>query len=373
MGKNIHAEKFDAGTLIKLSILREYMRGWLPVFHSGKNYKWPKIFIYDFFCGPGGDVDGNEGSPLIIMNELFACCEKFRNTGSHIDILFNDQERKKINLLKERIDNLKQKKCSSCDSSCPYSYKINNDDFSILFAEAYKEMLTYSNSPHFIFLDQNGIKYITEEVFRKIVSIKRCDFIFFISSSYLKRFADLPEFQRYLDVSGEVFEGKSFSHCHRVVFEFYKSMLPSEHEYYLAPFSIKKGPNIYGLIYGSNHTLGIEKFLRVCWNINPQTGDANFDIDEENINPDAPSLFPEMNRSSKLKIFEDQLICHIKNRILKTNKDVYLYTLKSGFLPKHANEVLRRLIKEKALEKGFQMSSAKIHNISETVFKLLTK
>lgn len=371
MGKNIHAEPFDEGTHIKLYILQEYLKEWFPVFIAKKELHWDKIFVYDFFCGPGKDVNGSYGSPLIIMKELGEYCERIREKGLVVSVHFNDMELGKVKELRGNIEEFMRTSCDPfCAKDCALDIAYSNDDFELLFSEKYPEMKRFSEYPHFLFLDQNGIKYVTDNVIRKIISLDRCDFMFFISSSYLRRFADVPEFQKYLRISGEVFDGEDFFHCHRIVFNYYKRLLLNCHSCFLAPFSIKKGGNIYGLIFGSKNMLGIEKFLKIGWGLNGQTGDANFDIDDEKINPRMPSLFDDMNRSTKLKEFEDALVLDIKSGKLKTNREVYLFAFDRGCLPKHANDVLRRLIKNCVLEDDIQMSANNVHKISISKLRL---
>jgi hypothetical protein len=201
-----------------------------------------------------------------------------------------------------------------------------------------------------------------------LISLKRNDFIFFISSSYLKRFKDNKDFNQYIKLNRKEFDENKPYHCHRVVFDYYKSLLPDNHEYYLSPFSIKKENNIYGLIFGSNHTLGIEKFLRICWSINPKTGDANFDIDNEKIDYDQPSMFKEDNIPSKIKIFEQELRSKIEKKELKTNRDIYLFTFDKGCLPKHANTVLHDLKEKNIIPDDFKTTSARIHKLEISYF-----
>lgn len=371
MAKNIHDSSFDEGTQIKLHILKEYFKEWLPVFIVNPKQKKAKVFIYDFFSGPGKDTDGSDGSPLIILHELRSHCDAVRNKDIRIEVYFNDYSKKKIKALTENIKIFKNNECeSSCIANCVYNVTVKNEDFNNLFIRAYSYILKNTKSPQFLFFDQNGIKFVTEDVFHKVTNLERCDFIFFISSSYVRRFGDLPEFQKYLSLTGQSFDGEPSKHCHRVIFEYYKSLLPQNKAYYLAPFSIKKGSNIYGLIYGSNHTLGIEKFLNVCWKINPQTGDANFDIDDEKINTNRPSLFDELNKSNKQNIFEAELKKKIINGTLRTNKKVYLFAFDEEFLPKHANMVLRELVKDGTLEKNFEIKSKDIHKVKETPFSI---
>ena len=55
--KNFHDKEFDKGTNRKLDLYRLYLRAWLPTF---LNTQWTKSMqIFDFFAGPGTDVNGN--------------------------------------------------------------------------------------------------------------------------------------------------------------------------------------------------------------------------------------------------------------------------------------------------------------------------
>lgn len=220
-----------------------------------------------------------------------------------------------------------------------------------------------------MFLDQYGIKHITPEIMNKLVSLERTDFIFFISSSYANRFIDIPEFKKYLSLSRQQFIQNKSYHCHRVIYNYYKSLLPEGKNYYLAPFSIKKGSNIYGLIFGSHHTLGIEKFLNICWRINPQTGDANFDIDKERIDSDKPSLFEEFNVPTKIQYFEKELRKRIQNHQISNNMEIYDFTFEMGCLPAHANHVIKKLQNEKIISNEVKLSNQKIHKLPITLLK----
>jgi hypothetical protein len=218
-------------------------------------------------------------------------------------------------------------------------------------------------SANFLFLDQNGIKQITEEVFVRLISLKQTDFLFFISSSYIKRFSEVEEFKKYLRITKQDIEKESYYRIHRVILDYYRSKIPKEQSYFLAPFSIRKSSGIYGLIFGTNHTLGIEKFLSVCWKHDRLTGEANFDIDDERINIRQPGLFEEYNVPSKRQVFEKSLRDKILNLELITDLEVYLYSLNEGFLVKDANKVLKDLNKENKINLDFRPANSDIHKI----------
>ncbi|HUF48090.1 MAG TPA: three-Cys-motif partner protein TcmP [Vicinamibacterales bacterium] len=63
-----------------------------------------------------------------------------------------------------------------------------------------------------------------------------------------------------------------------LILDYYRGLLPRAADYFLAPFSIKKNANIYGLIFGSGHPLGMDKFLQVAWKKDEIAGEADFDI-----------------------------------------------------------------------------------------------
>ncbi|WP_340075839.1 three-Cys-motif partner protein TcmP [Leptobacterium sp. I13] len=355
MAKNHFEKPFDDGTKAKLEIFRNYLIEWLPVFISAyEKTHWDNIFIYDFFAGKGKDIEGTMGSPLIILDVLNEFERLISDTKVKINVIYNEKDEKTYKCLINNINEFTYNKEK-------VNISLYNKPFQELFANLYPEMMTYNKLPKLMFLDQFGIKEITTEIFKKLITFDRTDFIFFISSSFVRRFNELPEFKNYLSITKDQFVDTRPFHSHKVVFEYYKSMVNTN--YMLAPFSIKKGINIFGLIFGSKHTLGIEKFLKVAWKINPHTGDANFNIDEEKIIDGQLSIFEENNSIKKLGLLETMLKELILHKKEKSLYNIYLSTLYFGCLPKHCNEVLRKLEKENKIAK-VKTKTEKIHNLA---------
>lgn len=362
--KNIHNEQFDEGTLLKLEIFKKYLREWLPVFLAKDKTIWNEINIFDFFAGPGKDTAGNQGSPLMIVEELEnsnyngkTYKEYIEDKNLKIKLLFNE-------FLKQKYDQLKVN-LASYTNSPHYTITTQNEDFKDIF-ERIKPEIASKQAASLLFLDQNGIKQIDQSTFQFIISQKKTDFIFYISSSYILRFAQEDAFQKYLSISKEDFEGQPYYHCHRVVLNYYKSLISPTAEYYLAPFSIKKGKNIYGIIFGTSHLFGIEKFLRVCWNIDPQRGEANFDLDGDKIDPSAPTLFAEFNRPKKIQKFQQEISEMILERRISNYKDALIFGLVNGFLPKHVNEAISNLAKDKKLQQKPKFTSSRVHKLDSS-------
>ena len=352
---------FDDGTTFKLSIFKGYLREWLPVFLAKEEKIAKNVRIYDFFAGHGMDKNGKIGSPLIIRDILNDYINSLHPKDVFIKIILNEYKKKGYNQL---LNNFGKPEL--------FEYKIENLAFKNAFDNYYPEMVnTQKNSANLIFLDQYGIKQVTPEIFKKIINLKATDFLFFISSSFIHRFYEIEDFRKYVNIPEDSFKANPYKHIHRTVVDFYRSQIPKVKNYYLAPFSIKKNSNIYGIIFGSNHTLGIEKFLKIAWTLDPIFGEANFDIDNEKIDLATPYLFPELNTPKKVQIFESELESKILNQELITNKAAYIYGLLNGFRPIAVSKIINQLKSENKLEKELKTQNQNIHKMEPESIKLI--
>jgi three-Cys-motif partner protein len=362
MAKDIHKEPFQESTLAKLAIFRDYLKEWLPVFLAPNTVYWNKINIFDFFAGPGKDALGVSGSPLIIVEELQSYSDKIKNKNLTVSLFFNEFDKQKHDELSERL-------FANDIANDTYTKVVQNWDFKAAFDEWHKVM-NDKKAANLLFLDQYGVKHITEDVFQKIINLKQTDFLFFISSSSIKRFSDHPSITQYFKVDKNEVDKIPSHKIHRFMLDYYKTLIPTNKQYYLSSFSLKKGPNIYGLIFGSSHSLGMYKFLTTCWTIDKERGEANFDIDNENLKSNQFDMFTcEVKRASKIEVFEKELEDTIRNRTIQTTKDIYIYGLSNGFLPIHIKPVIQKLIAAKVLEKKhYSITSDLSKAKAETVY-----
>ncbi len=351
MARDIHKKPFDEGTKAKLAIFRDYLRHWLPVFISKKEIYWNTINIYDFFSGPGSDGFGNNGTPLIILEELQPYFDNIISKKLNVNLYFNEYDKSKYEVLKKTVT-------PEDEDLRPYAIEIDCLDFKVAFEKNYPKMGIKGNA-NLLFLDQTGVKHINEEIFSKILHLKQTDFLFFISSSTIKRFVEHPSISQYVKLNSEEVEKTPYHKIHRLVLEYYKSLVPKTKAFFLAPFSLRKNSGLYGLIFGSGHVLGIEKFLTTCWNIDKERGEANFDIDDDKIKQGQFDLFTnEVQKPKKVDLFEKELREKILSKALTTDKEIYLFTVTNGFLPSHSRKVISQLIKENKIQKGnFDLST----------------
>ncbi len=342
MAKDFHAEPFDAGTIKKLEIFRGYIREWLPIFLA-TNKGYNDVALYDFFAGPGKDARGVKGSPLIIIEEVKGYLKdttKPHAQGVKVSLYFNDDEKDKYLELDKAI--------KGEEDSSLFSVEVENKDFGDVFERKFP-LLSAPHTANLVILDQSGIKHVTEDVFKRLIDCRATDVLFFTSSAIIKRFAGEQAIIRYFPgISKERIKELEAGQIHRFVCKYYRGLIPDGKEYYLAPFSIKKDANVYGVIFGTNSLRGLKKFLNVCWRVDPKTGEANYPIDGD-IAYNGLTLFKECNAFKKQDDFRQNLIAEIR-RGRKTNNDIYKYCLENGFLPAHVNNILKKLQKEGILK-----------------------
>lgn len=333
MAKDLHTKPFDEGTEQKLALLQSYIKEWLPVFLRGKPMN---IHIYDFFAGPGVSESGQPGSPVMILDAIKDYEKDIRVNKIKVTLYLNDADSSKIEKLKKLI--------AIKYPSIPVSVIFESLDFKDAFTKWRPSML---GQPNFIFLDQNGIKHITKALFLQLIQLSYTDFLFFISSSYIKRFYAEPEFQNNLDFDVTPIANATNNEAHRATADIYRSFIPQGDKFYVAHFSLKKDRNVYGLIYGSQSELGILKFLERCWNLDPNTGEANYNIDQDlSYNKGQEILFEEMKKPKKLNRFELEISEKIMNGSFSTDKEILLYALSSGFIGRHFAEIISSLQKD---------------------------
>ena len=139
-----------------------------------------------------------------------------------------------------------------------------------------------------------------------------------------------------------------YKYVHRSILEQLKKRLPQKSKLKLYPFTIKKGANIYGIIFGAKHPLAVDKFLRTAWNKNKINGEANFDIDGDKAKGQL-DIFGE-KKLTKIELFQSELRQKVLTGELQTNKDVFDYTLEQGHIPQHASNELKQMKKENLID-----------------------
>lgn len=368
MTKDINSSPFDEGTKIKLDIFRRCFREWYPVFVH--DLYTTHLFVFDMFAGSGMDTGGAHGSPLILLEEAKGAqcqyCKALKSSRKKVSFIFNEILKSKYESLTNNVD-IFQNKCMeahSC-SDCPIKEGIHtcNEDFQNLFADKKIDKI-FKNKVYgkFVLLDQYGIKQVTEEVFSKLVDSPKTDFIFFISSSTITRFKELHSIKQYFDTNKMNFDDVQPKECHRLIKEYFEKLIPKGKDYYLHSYTIKKGSNYYGLIFGTSHSLGMEKFLKVCWTEDPLSGDSNCNINNDY---EEGTLFYDESRTRKKDTVKQELKDKILSGNIRDNMSGLKYALHRGCQPSIFVEAIEELKEKGKVEiiGTFNEKAVNIHKI----------
>lgn len=341
--KDLFEKPFDEGTLTKLEIFEKYFEEWLPTFIMSQYNK--NIQVFDLFAGYGYDKTGRAGSPIRILNVV----NKFRGSlakkNKKVSIYLNDSDSKKYEALKTNVEN----KINELSLKSFVELKITNNTFADCLKNYQNEL---SNGCNLIFIDQNGFKEVDEKTFQYLIQLNTTEFMFFISSSYIHRFAGLPEVQNvHPKFDFNKIKNADRKKVHNIICkEYYKYVPENISNYGLLPFTIVKSDNnnVYGLIFVCKHILGADKFLDTVWKKNPINGNANFDIDDDETKNQLNLFYGKI--PTKIEKFQYDLRKKILNKEIKNNKEAYIYTINQGHIHQHADAEIKKMKKEKLID-----------------------
>jgi hypothetical protein len=249
-------------------------------------------------------------------------------------MIFNDHVEQHIESLRATIGTEIQTENGQRLATVEYHTK----EFDAIFPELIKKM---ESSTNLLFIDQFGTNQVDETRFLQLHALARTDLLFFIDSRWFRRFAERPEAKSW-NVLKEDIGNVDYFHVHRFMTDHFQRLVGSE--YYIAPFSLKKGSNIYGLVFASHHPLGLEKFLEVAWTKDPHTGEANFDIDREGNEPSQLSFV----EASKVTAYRAALKRKIERHEFASDAEIYVHMLQSGFLNRHTKPIISDYASKKA-------------------------
>lgn len=331
--KNLHEAPFDEGTITKLEIFEAYAGAWLPTFIM---FGSSDLFIYDFFAGTGYDIKGVEGSPIRILKQIRNQIHNVFQKKTKIHFIVNELDKSKFAQL--------QASCTEFISNSPeltrahIDMRYYNRDAEALFDELLPDI---GKNPSLVYMDQNGVKFASDKYILGLAQKQFTDFMFYLSSSYVIRFGETPEFKKAIEVDMNECKNKPYKYIHETLVNQFKTRLPKGSSVVLSPFTIKKGSNIYGIIFGASHPRALDKFLKIAWTENRINGSANFDIDDD-ASKSQLTLFGDQPLT-KIEAFKRDLHDNILSGKIRNNKEAYLYTLRKGHIDTHAKEEIMKM------------------------------
>ncbi len=315
----------------KVELLGKYLKRYLNIISNDGFTE--NINIYDLFCGQGQYENEGEGSPLITLREIkktfYSVIDKKAIKKPKINCHFNDIDSSKIGILKKAI----------IDKSLHYpnigELVFTTNDYKSEVQKLSSIFQNFKNERGFVFIDPYGYKDVKAEHIEQLMNCnKKSEVLLWLPVQFMYRFTEngTPEaLQSFIQELGLVEHLENVKNIWKYIetikigFQNYLG-----NNYFVDNFSLQKDENyVVCLYFFTSHIRGFEKMLEAKWEIDSEQGRG------WKYSGNGPTLFSEQ----KTNDLEDKLKDFLKQG-KRFNYDVYEFTLRQGYLPKHTNEIL---------------------------------
>jgi three-Cys-motif partner protein len=303
-----------------------------------------EIIVADLFAGEGIYKNGEKGSPVI----AFEAIQEHLNTSKNskrILFLINDPEKSIIEPTKTKVERIEEYiNNNRVHPNLNIRYSKNK------FDELVPELLSiiksmHSNDRALLFIDPWGYKEIRPEDLKQLVANEKVEILLFLPISFMYRFSKtaiemgftgsepleeflIELFGRNLETIFEIKTTEMFINTIELKFKEYLK-IPYVDEFILTTTD----GNIYCLYFFSFNKIGFQKMIESKWRLDKDYGRG---INrEENFN-----LFS----GAYSKKYDEKVFEYIVNSEGRSNEELFDFGFENRFLPKHTNEILKRLL-----------------------------
>ncbi len=330
----------------KLDFYKNYLVRYLAILLNDPYTE--QINIYDVFCGIGIYDDGKLGSPIIAMDIIKDLLKRY--PSKKIGLTINDKDKSKIDCVSAYINDEYQGICNvtSHNLDAVDMLKNINDDIK----------KTKKGIKNLVFIDPYGYKEVYKDDILNIMDSKNSEIILFLPIAQMYRFSNVA-------LTDE--ENNSYKHLIRFIKDFFdenhpfrseksknqlnyidhiKEAVSFNGEYYSASYSIQRdSKNYYALFFITNHIYGLDRIIEAKWKLDNNCGEGFKKEETINLFSD---VFEEENKENCLEKLEIKLKQYLVEK--RTNNEIYEFTLKTGYMPKQSNEILKDLKSKNKLE-----------------------
>lgn len=322
----------------KVKLLGDYIQKYLNIICNDGYTK--AIHIVDLFCGPGVYENGGEGSPVIVLKKVkqtyYQFIDKREIKSPKIHCHFNDIDQDRIKTLANHI---KENKLHYSNFG---TLNLVNKDYLEIVEELPNKFKKLQNTKAFVFIDPFGYKEIkAEHILNLLDCNNNAEVLLWLPIQFMYRFSKagtpdvLENFNTQLGIDKNKLKNE-WEYIHSLKDGFQKFI---GNNYFVDSFTLKKEENtVFCLFFFSSHIRGYEKMLETKWDIDNDQGRG------WKYNSGQPTLFTDLETNR----LEDSLLHYLKE--CKTNGEIYEYTLREGFLPKHSTQILKKLQEDNKLD-----------------------
>ena len=319
-------------TQAKLEILKKYLNAWLPIITRFNK----KVIYIDGFAGPGIYKNGEEGSPIVAIKSLLN--HKFIPSDRHFKFLFIEKDKERAKILEKELN-----KINLPNTEFTYDTKIMRAEFEDIISEIldFIEDKGSNLAPAFVFIDPFGMKGISMNSIKRIMSHKSCEVLINFMYEEINRFISLPKNEETLNNLFGSNEWKKIKNVNssdkRYAFlkELYQRKLRENcGDCFIRTFEMKNKFNRedYVLFFCTKKPQGMIRMKEAMWKID-ETG--NFNFSDATYDPKQKLLFQKNPRYSVLKRI---ILDKFHGKKVQMQELIDFVNLETPFLERHIRQ-----------------------------------
>lgn len=338
-----------AHSAAKVEYYQKYLTCYLSIMSVTR--KIDEVNIFDVFCGRGVYADGGLGSPIRTVQAV----KEVRDThpsDKRINLFFNDAEDSYVKQVKQYInENYPDNK-----NFCKITYLCGSAE-ELLKKLCGKLSKTSFTTKNFFFIDPYGYKSINRYIFQQLMDNQNTEILLFLPISFMHRFTHYAfnEDANNGALRLREFIKQFFTTDHKIchddpmdVKEYINALTEAFSfggKYYTSSFFIERDRHNYFALFSiCNNLLGLEKAVETKWSLDEEDGQGFHQPAKSQQLDLFTEDFKEENRKEHFENLKTLLLTYLHGtRYGKTNGEIYRFVLQQGYLPKHANAVLRQL------------------------------
>lgn len=348
----------------KVELLKRYLNEYLAV--VGHDTYTEAIHCHDLFCGEGVYPNGGKGSPIIFAECLRAWAPKCPR--KRFSLHYNDQDGNKVANVKKHLDEmgLPPRNLLITPSTLRFDQVIQATRHKI--ADLKKEKA-------FLFIDPYGYKEIKPQLIKDLIKGGKSEVLLFLPTQQMFRFSNKGTPEALSEFLEGIQEGHPFPMAASIIdyltyiVQGFRRLMPDS---FVDSFTIRKDANTaFCLFFFTSNLKGAEKMLEAKWSLDEEQG-AGWSYQS---GYSADTLFHEPVIHPLEKLLQSRL-----RSGPQTNAAIYETTIRAGFLPKHAHQILSDMQKEHEIRvlpdgtKGgaFYLNYAATHGAKTHEHKIIT-
>lgn len=180
-------------TKAKHDLLVRYLHAWFAI--MGRSQR--RAIVLDGFAGPGRYEDGEDGSPLLVLDALIDHVDRPNWSINEFVLLFNEYDA-------ERYESLKSVLAEYQEEVEPWPANVKlldprNDSFGELGRAMLASLSGNDMAPTFAFVDPFGYKDVPLDLIAKLVSFDKCELFIYFDFNSVNRFATAGNVDHHFD------------------------------------------------------------------------------------------------------------------------------------------------------------------------------